>query len=90
MFRHAAVTVTVTVGVNQSQESPLTVNRCGSGVRNLTWCFTVLPSVDGGYRGGFTEMTAAEDRPMTTGIVELFESLTVPEGVRVELLPGKS
>lgn len=34
-------------------------------------------------------MTAVEDRPTTTGIVQLFESLTVPEGVRVELLRGE-
>ena len=33
-------------------------------------------------------MTAVDDRPMTTGIVKVFENLDVPEGFKVELLRG--
>ncbi|MFF0094162.1 Uma2 family endonuclease [Streptomyces canus] len=33
-------------------------------------------------------MTAVDDRPMTTGIVKIFENLDVPEGFKVELLRG--
>jgi Uma2 family endonuclease len=33
-------------------------------------------------------MTAVDDRPMTTGIVKIFEDLEVPEGVKAELLRG--
>ncbi|MFF4543085.1 Uma2 family endonuclease [Streptomyces sp. NPDC001435] len=33
-------------------------------------------------------MTAVDDRPMTTGIVKIFENLEVPEGFKVELLRG--
>lgn len=34
-------------------------------------------------------MTAVDDRPMTTGIVKIFENLEVPDGFKVELLRGK-
>ncbi|MER6009744.1 Uma2 family endonuclease [Streptomyces bluensis] len=34
-------------------------------------------------------MTAVDDRRMTTGIVEIFENLEVPEGFKVELLRGE-
>lgn len=33
-------------------------------------------------------MTAVDDRPMTTGIVKIFEELEPPEGVKMELLRG--
>ncbi|MBX9395188.1 Uma2 family endonuclease [Streptomyces sp. TRM72054] len=33
-------------------------------------------------------MTAVDDRPMTTGMVKIFEELEPPEGVKVELLRG--
>ncbi|MFI1765977.1 Uma2 family endonuclease [Streptomyces sp. NPDC020800] len=33
-------------------------------------------------------MTAVDDRPMTTGIVKIFENLEVPDGFKVELLRG--
>ncbi|MFF5012064.1 Uma2 family endonuclease [Streptomyces sp. NPDC001165] len=33
-------------------------------------------------------MTAVDDRPMTTGIVKVFENLEVPDGFKVELLRG--
>ncbi|MFE8943870.1 Uma2 family endonuclease [Streptomyces sp. NPDC007856] len=33
-------------------------------------------------------MTAVDDRPMTTGMVKIFEELEPPEGVKMELLRG--
>ncbi|MFJ8494631.1 Uma2 family endonuclease [Streptomyces sp. NPDC094038] len=34
-------------------------------------------------------MTAVDDRPMTTDVVEFFENLEVPEGYKAELLRGE-
>lgn len=46
----------------------------------------LLPQSHGGGNRRAAEMTAVDDRPMTTGIVKFFEEFVFPEGFKVELL----
>ncbi|AIJ15894.2 hypothetical protein GCM10010095_09260 [Streptomyces anthocyanicus] len=49
----------------------------------------LLPQSHGGGNRRAAEMTAVDDRPMTTGIVKFFEEFVFPEGFKVELLRGE-
>lgn len=60
--------------------------RNGGSVPNLVR--RLPPEAHGGGNRRTAEMTAVDDRPMTTGIVKVFENLEVPDGFKVELLRG--